>query len=124
MKPQVVIVDDEPAVVEAVCDVLDDANVAAVGCPHGRRVYACIAKMRPELLILDVQMPGVDGIEVFQTLRSDPATAALPVIFFTANVDKLTQRLPDYQAMGAVLLPKPFRIDKLLDMVHKSLSAI
>lgn len=123
MKPRVVIVDDEPAIVEAVCDVLDDADVFAVACPHGRRVHMCIQKMRPDLVILDVQMPGVDGIEVFQALRADPATESLPVIFFTANADKLRQRLPDYQAMGAVLLPKPFRVDKLLAMVHKALAA-
>ncbi len=121
MKPKVVVVDDEPAIVEVVCDVLDEADVTAVACLSGSGALACITRARPHAVILDVQMPGVDGIEVFQRMRADPATSTIPVIFFTANADKLTQRLPDYNSRGAELLPKPFHVDKLLDLVNKAL---
>ena len=121
--PHVVVVDDEPAIVEMVCDALEDANVAADSCPHGTRAYACIRKKQPQVVILDIQMPGVDGIQLFHQLRADPSTRAIPVIFFTANAHKLRERLPDYQALGAELLPKPFHIDKLLDAVTHALAA-
>ncbi len=81
-KPKVVVVDDEPAILDVVCDVLEDADVAAVGCPFGHRAYTYIRREQPELVILDVQMPGVDGIAVFQCLRNDPATSDIPVVFF------------------------------------------
>ena len=122
MKPTVVVVDDEPAIVEVVCDVLDDEDVVAVPCAHGQAAEACIREVHPQLVILDVQMPGVDGIEVFRRMRADPATSNIPVIFFTANADKLKQRLPNFRAMGAKLLPKPFNVVKLLDLVHSCLA--
>jgi CheY-like chemotaxis protein len=121
MKPTVVVVDDEPAIVEVVCDVLDEVDVAPVACLSGASAIPCIIKTRPQAVILDVQMPEVDGIEVFQRMRENPATSSIPVIFFTANADKLKQRLPDYGERGAELLPKPFHVDKLLDMVQKIL---
>jgi putative two-component system response regulator len=68
-------------------------------------------------------MPGLDGVEVFRQLRADPATRAIPVIFFTANAPKLQQRLPDYQTLGVELLPKPFDVDTLLGAVTRALAA-
>ncbi len=119
----VVVVDDEPAIVEVVWDALDDANLTTVGCTRGPEAHACIRSTQPRVVILDVQMPGVAGIEIFQHMRADPSTSAIPVIFFTANADKLTQRLPDYISLGAELLPKPFNVDRLLDLVKNALSA-
>ncbi len=122
MPSTVVVVDDEPAIVDLVCDALTDAEITAEGCPHGHRAYGCIQYKHPELVILDIQMPGVDGIELFWKLRDNPATHTLPVIFFTANAQVLYQRLPNYHALGATFLPKPFNINKLLDLVRKNLS--
>lgn len=119
----VVVIDDEPAIVEVVCDALGDADLETTACLHGREAHACIRRARPDVVILDVQMPGVDGVEVFRHMREDPATSTIPVIFFTANADKLKQRLPDYSRMGADLLPKPFDVDKLLDLVKNALAA-
>jgi CheY-like chemotaxis protein len=122
MKPTVVVVDDEPAIVEVVCDALEDVDVATVGCVHGPEAHACIRREQPGLVILDVQMPGVDGVEVFRSMRADPEMQAIPVIFFTANAQKLKQRLPEYESMGATLLPKPFNVMRLLDMVKVALA--
>jgi CheY-like chemotaxis protein len=121
MKATVVVVDDEPAIVGVVCDVLDEVDVEAVACTHGASAYCCIKQTDPDAVILDVQMPEVDGIEVFEHLRQNPQTSAIPVIFFTANADKLRQRLPDYHEKGATLLPKPFNVDRLLDLVNQAL---
>jgi CheY-like chemotaxis protein len=122
MMPKVVVVDDEPAIVDVVCDVLYDADVQGVPCISGHEANSCILDTRPRAVILDIQMPVVDGIEVFKRMRADPRTRDIPVIFFTANADKLKQRLPNFQEMGAQLLPKPFQIDKLLDLVNRAIS--
>jgi CheY-like chemotaxis protein len=123
MKPTVVVVDDEPAIVEVVCDVLDEMDVDPIACTSGAAAVSCIIETQPHAVILDVQMPEVDGIEVFRRMRDNPATSSTPVIFFTANADKLRQRLPDYDERGAELLPKPFHVDTLLDLVQKVLEA-
>ncbi len=80
----VVVVDDEPAIVSAVCDALELIDLVAVGCQHGRNAQQCIRAKQPKVTILDVQMLEVDGIELFQSMRADPATTAIPVIFLTA----------------------------------------
>lgn len=121
MKPTVVVVDDESAIVEVVRDALEDVDVTTVGCIHGIEANACIRRVQPRLVILDVQMPGVDGVEVFRTMRADPNTQMIPVIFFTANVEKLKQRLPEYEGLGATLLAKPFNVVRLLAMVEAAL---
>jgi CheY-like chemotaxis protein len=121
-KRVVVVVDDEPSIVEVVCDALEELDATTIGCSQGTAANALIREARPQLVILDVQMPGVDGVEVFRLMRSEPATSAVPVIFFTANADKLLKRLPDYQASGAALLPKPFNVGRLLDLVEGMLT--
>jgi CheY-like chemotaxis protein len=121
MKPVVVVVDDEPAIVQVVCDVLMDADVNTVACLYSLEANARIRELRPDVVLLDVQMPIVDGIEIFRAMRADDATRSIPVIFFTANSDKLVQRLPDYHDQGAILLPKPFNVIKLLALVRSAL---
>src|SRR5687767_9209646 len=84
-QPSVVVIDDDRPIAEVVCEVLDEDGIPTSSCPYGEQAQACIRRKQPDLVILDIQMPGVDGIELFLRLRADPATAALPVIFFTAN---------------------------------------
>ena len=115
------VVDDEPPIVEVVCHTLEDEDIIVVPCEHGLRALPCIRALQPELVILDIQMPIVDGIQIFQQMRADPVTKDTPVIFFTANEHVLRQRLPNYKALNAELLPKPFHIFKLMDLVHKFL---
>ena len=122
-RPAAVVVDDEPPIVAVVCEALEDAGIRTVGCELGHEAHACIRCKQPKVVILDIQMPEVDGVQVFQQLRTDPATTAIPVIFLTANAHILKQRLPNYQEMGAELLPKPFHIERLIALVERALSA-
>jgi CheY-like chemotaxis protein len=68
-------------------------------------------------------MPGVDGFQVFRTMRADPATRSIPVIFFTANTSILKSGLPEYRQMNATVLPKPFDLDTLVEIVKKALAS-
>ncbi len=118
----VVIVDDELAIVDIVCAILEDEGIAATSCPHGLRAFTCIRTKQPKVIILDVQMPEVDGLTLFVQLRADPLTRTIPVIFYTANAHVVRKCLPNYQTMGATLLPKPFDVQALVDMVSDALA--
>lgn len=120
-QPQVVIVDDEPVLVELVVATLADASIEAVACSSGRSALECIRSKLPSVVILDVQMPEVDGIQLFQELRADPVMQRKPVIFLTANGHILSRRLPDYRSRGAILVSKPFRLRVLLQAVRTAL---
>ncbi len=116
-------VDDEPSVVRAVCDLLAYEGIGARGCESGREAFPLIRRERPRLVVLDIQMPYVDGVQVFRLLRADPVTLHIPVIFLTGNAAVLAQRLPDYQQMGGRVVPKPIDVDELIAVVEEMLSA-
>src|SRR5918997_2590145 len=120
--PTVLIVDDEPAIAAVVCAVLEESDIPADACPVGWEAQRCIREQQPKVVILDVRMPTVDGISLFYSLRNDPKTRDIPVIFFTANAQKVQMELPNYTDMGAILVPKPFDLDTLLDGVSRALA--
>jgi len=76
-------------------------------CGNGSEALEKVKDFAPNLILLDVMMPGMDGPTTLQNLRADPATAAIPVIFLTAKVQ--AAEIAQYQAMGALtVMAKPF----------------
>ena len=120
--PFAVVVDDEPSLVEVVCTILEEAGLPALGCTHASEAFWLIARYRPRLIILDVQMPGVDGIQIFEQLRADPFLAQTAVIFLTANAHVIRGRLPDFAQRGAALVAKPFELPDLMAAVQDVLA--
>ena len=74
----------------------------------------------PDLIMLDVMMPGMDGLATLARLRDDERTAAIPVIFLTAKVQRA--ELERYRAAGAAVIAKPFDPMKLPDEIRRVLS--
>ena len=122
MHSSVIVVDDEPSVVQLVCDILDDEDISAKPCPLGHAAHPYIRQEQPEVVILDIQMPVVDGIQLFYLLRSDPTTAHIPVIFFTANADHLLRWYPNLQELDATLVRKPFHVIQFVQVVKETLA--
>ena len=116
----VAIVEDDPDTLETIEFLLRDRGLRVLACPPRQNVQHLLVNIRPELIILDVRMGALDGIELFRHLRADPATRTVPVIFFTATEQRVMSRLPDYTQMGASFVGKPNlrqlceRIDHLL----------
>ena len=97
------------------------ANVGGfqVHCARsGEEALELAERTPPDVILLDVMMPGLDGPSTFERLRERPTTAAIPVIFMTAKVQ--THELERYQALGATgIIPKPFDPMTLSDQVRK-----
>ncbi|MCA9705335.1 MAG: response regulator [Myxococcales bacterium] len=73
----------------------------------GEQALAVAAAERPDVILLDVMMPGMDGPSTFRRLREDPATASIPVVFVTAKVQR--HEVERYRALGAIgVIGKPF----------------
>lgn len=121
-KAVVVVVDDELVLVDVVCELLADAGIAAQGCPQGQAAVQYIQSEQPRLIILDLQMPQVDGVTIFQELRSAQETRDIPVVFFTADEAALSKRVPDFRDQHAQLLVKPFTEGDLLGAVERALA--
>jgi two-component system LytT family response regulator len=101
---RVLVVDDEPLAVELSCSLLKAfPDVAVVGVARsGRQALAAIRELRPELVLLDIEMPGMSGFEVVQALQADDH---LPVVVFVTAFDKYAVRAFDVNAVDYILKP-------------------
>lgn len=85
-KPRVLLVDDERFNLTTLHALLNDSYKIMVAT-SGDQAIAAVLKAMPDLILLDINMPGMDGYEVCSKLKNDPLTAAIPIIFITANTD-------------------------------------
>jgi len=78
-------VEDDTSIRELMLYALRASGLAAEGFPDGTGLFAALGQAEPRLILLDVMLPGMDGIEILKTLRSNPATAHIPVIMASAK---------------------------------------
>jgi phosphate regulon transcriptional regulator PhoB len=93
MKPKILIVDDEPDALELIQYNLKAAGYDVVTAADGEEALKKARVAQPALIILDVMLPEVDGLEVCKTLRREPATATVPVIMLTAKAAEIDRVL-------------------------------
>ncbi len=115
---RIAIVDDSPEILALVCEVLDDAGFCTVTGTEADDVEGLLAPEHPDLLILDVRLPGaVTGLPLLRALRENRSTAQLPILVATADLAFLRENAGALKTLGCEALPKPFDIDSLLDCV-------
>ncbi len=120
-QPKILVVDDTPKNIKLLEAVLVPRGYAVVAAENGSEALAKVVSERPDLVLLDVVMPGMDGYEVCRRLRDDPATHLLPVVMITASEER--ERLKALEAGADDFIPKPFNQQELLARV-KSLVRI
>jgi CheY-like chemotaxis protein len=105
---RILIVDDEDRIREVVRACLVKlAKWEVLTAASGAEAIQTAAIEQPDAMLLDVSMPGMDGVETFQQLQANPKTQAIPVIFLTAKVQPTEQA--EYRQLGAAgLIVKPF----------------
>ncbi len=95
----------------------DEPNYQAVIVPDGAVVLETVRQVHADLLILDVMMPGLSGIEVFDRVRADPDVKNMPVLFVSAAMADYERQFKDRKISDIVA--KPFDLNELLAKVHK-----
>jgi CheY-like chemotaxis protein len=83
----ILIVDDSPNNLDVISETLTDAGLEVATALTGERALEQVKYSEPDLILLDVMMPGIDGFETCQRLKADPKTCNIPVIFMTALTD-------------------------------------
>ena len=111
----VLVVDDELDIAEAVKSILEDEGYQVVVCANGREALQRLDSTRPDLAIVDIMMPVMNGFETIKAIRRNPQFGKLPVLIMSA-IDP-SVRPPEFDWAG--FLKKPFSLRELLERVHR-----
>ena len=117
---RILLVDDQPANLEIVCDLLESQGCRISMAPDGATALRIAAQTAPDLILLDVVMPGMDGFAVCRRLKQNPELQHIPVIFITAK-DVREGVVEGFQAGGVDYITKPFQDAEVLVRVRTHL---
>lgn len=118
--PKIMVVDDEPDVVRLVEFILQKEGFEVVTSSDGRTALDMLEPEKPDLVILDIMMPLMDGMEVLRQIRSHRTTSRVPVIMLTAKTASVTVD-EARQLWVSDYVMKPFDPEKLVVKVKKAL---
>jgi len=121
MTSRILVVDDTPANIQVLSSTLKDKGYQISVATNGRQALEVVARLRPDLILLDVMMPEMDGFETCRRLKESAATNDIPVIFLTARTE--TTAIVQGFEVGAVdYVAKPFNSHELLARVNTHLT--
>ncbi|HML25043.1 MAG TPA: response regulator [Aggregatilinea sp.] len=117
----VVCIEDEPEMIDLVKLILSRQGFNVLGAGSGREGLALVAEKRPDLVLLDLMMPDMDGWEVYQQMRADEHMKSIPVIVVTAKAQSIDKVLGLHIAKVNDYITKPFGPSELLSSVVRVL---
>ncbi|MCL5774018.1 MAG: response regulator [Firmicutes bacterium] len=120
-KKKIMIVDDEPELLESLEMSLKMNNFDSVKAGSGKECLDLVKTQKPDLIVLDIMMPEMDGFEVLNRLKADNGTKDIPVILLTAKTGDMDV-LKGYQEGAAVYITKPFLFAELIDNIQLALN--
>lgn len=121
MASHIVIADDEEGVVETLRLRLE-ANGYEVSTTMGTKTVGDVKRVRPDLILLDVMMPGMDGFAIIRELKRDPNIAHVPVIIFSAKPKSTLMELFGPEGIAGYI-SKPYDPKEMLELIKKALGS-
>jgi CheY-like chemotaxis protein len=118
MQRRVLIVDDEEDALAMLGDRLESAGYFVLKASDGKQAISIAREANPDLILLDIVMPEMDGIETSRVLHEDPATRNIPIVFLTCLVKKDEEKQREVIG-GRQFLAKPYDSEHLLSTVDK-----
>ena len=120
-QPLALVADDDPDILALVSLGLQKAGYAVVAAADGRKALEAVRERRPDLAIVDVRMPEVDGLEVIRRIRADDQTRGMLVIALSAGVRE-ANIAEGFEAGADEFVEKPFSPRKLIELIEAKLS--
>jgi DNA-binding response OmpR family regulator len=119
-RPLVLVAEDDEDILALVVFDLEDEGYEVLTARNGREAIALALERRPDLVLLDVAMPDLDGYEVTRRLRADESTRGTPVVLLTARA-QVKDVIAGFEAGANDYVTKPFRPDELRTRLHAAL---
>jgi CheY-like chemotaxis protein len=120
MAKTILIVEDEPKSLKLVSDLLQRIGYATIEATHGEQGVELAKAKKPDLILMDIMMPKMDGYNACHAIKADEATRGIPVVMLTAMGYELNEELA--KGVGANgYITKPFNHQKLLDVISQFL---
>lgn len=116
----ILIVDDNPVNLKLLSSMLVKHNFHVKAAINGRRALAQTQFMKPELIMLDISMPDIDGYEVCRQLKANETTRDIPIIFISA-LDEVIDKVKAFQVGGVDYVTKPFQFEEVLVRIETQL---
>ena len=120
-KKVVVCIEDEPEMIDLVKLILGRKGFDLVGAVGGREGLETVRKLKPDLVLLDLMMPDMDGWEVYQQMKADDALKDIPVVVVTAKAQSIHKVLGLHIAKVDAYVTTPFGPQELLQSVNQVL---
>ncbi|MEG4533928.1 response regulator [Microcoleus sp. D2_18a_D3] len=120
-KDNILIVDDTPENLQVLSATLSDRGYKVRGVISGKMAIRAARSGSPDLILLDIKMPEMDGYEVCIHLKADPQTSEIPVIFISA-LDEVLDKLTAFQVGGVDYVTKPFHVAEVLARIEHQLT--
>ena len=115
--PQILLIEDEPNISEAIRFILSRDGCSVTVLPDGTGALEQIAALRPDLVILDLMLPGISGLEILSAMRAQPALADLPVLMLTAKGQGRDREAAERAGVNR-FMTKPFSNDDMRAVVR------
>ena len=119
--PNILIVDDTPANLRLLADILEQAGYEVRPAPNGRLALMAAHTAPPDLILLDIRMPEMDGYQVCARLKDDPRTRDIPLIFISA-LNEVHDKVNAFKAGAVDYIIKPFEVEEVLARVGTHLA--
>jgi CheY-like chemotaxis protein len=114
----VLIIDDEPGIALALMVRFQNAGYLVHQAATGLDGLDAARKQRPDVIILDIRLPDIDGYEVCRRLKSDPAVSDIPIVYLSANANDQS-RTEAMASGGGAFLAKPFNASDIIEVVGR-----
>lgn len=114
---KILVIDDEPQVTEIIEAFLSSAGHKVIVDNRASEAFERAKKTKPDVILLDIMMPEIDGYSICNQLKGDPATASIPVVFLTGK-DRSDDQGRSFKVGGDMFIKKPFSCERLLEIIN------
>jgi DNA-binding response OmpR family regulator len=119
---RILIVEDHPDTQSLLCDLLELEGYEVRCSGEAQGVLQLARRIKPHLIILDVMLPGISGLELLQMLDADNQMRSVPVLMCSGALEQLEANKDRIRQSGAHVVTKPFTLDQLLSSVEKAMA--